>query len=137
MFYLIGIYLESWFSWSGGGLQKKVKKRREWTKEKHWRERTKRKKNEEYWESQITKINIFGFNFYIKNYILLTFYLQFLFVAGYLKRSNDTPKFLWICISVETPWSLTKNIHKWTKYYNADFYNDQLLDTDVREVPSF
>ena len=31
----------------------------------------KRKKNEEYKESQITTINIFGFNFYVKNYILL------------------------------------------------------------------
>ena len=31
----------------------------------------KRKKNEEYKESQITTINISGFNFYVKNYILL------------------------------------------------------------------
>ena len=30
-----------------------------------------RKKNEEYRESQITTINNFGFNFYIKNYILV------------------------------------------------------------------
>ena len=30
-----------------------------------------RKKNEEYKEIQITTINIFGFNFYVKNYILL------------------------------------------------------------------
>ena len=31
----------------------------------------KRKKNEKYKESQITTTNIFGFTFYIKNYILL------------------------------------------------------------------
>ena len=71
-----------------------------------------RKKNEEYKESQITTINTFGFAFYMKNYILLEnrvweknpadytviFYLQFLRVAGYLKRSNDTPKYLSLCI---------------------------------------
>ena len=31
----------------------------------------KREKNEEYGESQITTINIFGFTFYVKNNILL------------------------------------------------------------------
>ena len=31
----------------------------------------KRKKNEEYKESQITIINMFGFNFHVKNQILL------------------------------------------------------------------
>ena len=31
----------------------------------------KREKNKEYKESQITTINIFGFAFYMKNYILL------------------------------------------------------------------
>ena len=75
----------------------------------------KRKKNEECKksQSQITAINIFGFTFYIKNYVLLenivlkkavyaiAFYLQFLCVAGYLKRSNDTSKL---------------NIHKYTNY---------------------
>ena len=30
----------------------------------------KRKKNEEYGQSQLTAINIFGFTVYIKNYIL-------------------------------------------------------------------
>ena len=44
----------------------------------------KRKKNEEYRESQITTINIFGFTFNIKNHSLC--------VAGYLKRGNDTSK---------------------------------------------
>ena len=72
--------------------------------EKHWK--MKRKKTEERKESQsqITAINIFGFTFYIKNYILLenivwkkavytiAFYLQFLCIARYMSRSNDTPK---------------------------------------------
>ena len=64
----------------------------------------KRKKNEEHEESQITKINIFGFTFYIKNYILLENIFrkkvvytiksrsQFLCVAGYLKHNNDKTK---------------------------------------------
>ena len=33
--------------------------------------KVKRKKNEEYRESQVATINIFGFTFYIKNHILL------------------------------------------------------------------
>ena len=37
--------------------------------EKHWKMKT--KKNEEYKESQITTMSIFGFTFFIKNYILL------------------------------------------------------------------
>ena len=67
--YLSGIYLESWFYWLVGGLQKALKKRRKQTKEKHWK--MNRKKNEECKESQsqITAINII--TFHIKNYILL------------------------------------------------------------------
>ena len=60
--YLSGIYLESWFSWLWGGVQKTSKKRRKQTEEKHWK--LKRKKNEEYEESQITTIYIFGFKLY-------------------------------------------------------------------------
>ena len=69
------------------------------------------KKNEEYKESQITAMSIFGFTVFIKSYILLkkysskrpkikkvvytiTFQLQFLCVLGYLKRNNDTPKLI-------------------------------------------
>ena len=33
--YLSGIYLESWFSWLWGGVQKISKKRRKQTEEKH------------------------------------------------------------------------------------------------------
>ena len=58
----------------------------------------KRKKNEEYKKSQIRTINIFDFNFCIKVMFCLkvqfekkavypiTFYLQFLCVAGFLKQ---------------------------------------------------
>ena len=58
----------------------------------------KRKKNEEYKESQVTTIIIFDFTFYLlcfarkhslkKVVYTVAFYLQFLYVAGYLKSSN-------------------------------------------------
>ena len=35
MSYLTGIYLESWFSWLWGGVQKTWKKRRKQTEERH------------------------------------------------------------------------------------------------------
>ena len=62
--------------------------------------------------------------FYIKTYILvesikkavsaITFYLQFLCVAGYLKRSNGTPK---------------PNIHKYTNYNIIEIYINRLSTT--------
>ena len=56
-------YLESWFSWLWGGIQKTLKKRRKQTEEKHWK--VKRKKNEECEKSQITTLYIFiGFKLY-------------------------------------------------------------------------
>ena len=97
--YSSGIYL--------GGVQKTLKKRRTQTEEKHWK--VKRKKNGEYEESQITAICIFGFKLYfarknnLKKSCLYVYisksYLQFLWVAEYLKHSSDTPKL---------------NIHKYT-----------------------
>ena len=46
-------------------------------------------------------------NIFWKNLVhAITFYLQFLCVAGYLKRSSDTSKLIWICISLWTPYSL-------------------------------
>ena len=45
------------------------KKEERKTEEKY--SKVKRKKNEEYRESQVATINIFGFTFYIKNHILL------------------------------------------------------------------
>ena len=57
-----------------------------------------RKKIEEYRESQVTTINIFDFTFYLlyfarkhslkKVVYTVAFYLQFFYVAGYLKSSN-------------------------------------------------
>ena len=86
----------------------------------------KRKKNQEYDESQITTICIFGFTLYIKNYILLEnivwkkvictikFYLQFLCVVAYLKHSNDTAKL---------------NIHKYKNYNIIEIYINRLRNT--------
>ena len=56
------IFLESWFSWLWGGVQKTSKKRRKQTEEKHWK--VKRKKNGEYEESHITRIYIFDAYFH-------------------------------------------------------------------------
>ena len=66
---LSGIYLESWFSWLGGRLQKTSRKGLKQTEEKHWW--IKAKKNSKYKESQITTTGIFCFTFFIKNYIFL------------------------------------------------------------------
>ena len=76
----------------------------------------KTKKNEEYKESQITTMSIFGFTLFIKNYILLkniaakgkkvksSLYhhisFTFLCVVGYLKRDNDTPKSIYTNIII-------------------------------------
>ena len=57
--YLSGIYLESWFSWLWGGMQKASEERRKQAEENSWKVET--KKNEEYEKSQITTIYIFGF----------------------------------------------------------------------------
>ena len=106
----MAFYLELWFYWLLGGVQKTLKKRRKQTEEKHWK--VKRKKNEEYEESQITVIYIFiGLELYFARKDILKksclylytmkFCLQFLCVAGCLKHSNDTSKL---------------NIHKYTNY---------------------
>ena len=87
----------------------------------------KTKKNKEYKESQITTISIFGFTFFIKNYILFknivvkgkkvksnlyhhTSFTAFC-VVEYLKRSNDTPNL---------------NIHKYNNYNIIEIYIDRL-----------
>ena len=59
MSYLSGIYLESWFSWFGGGMQKTLNKRKKQAEVKH--SKMKKKDNEEYKECQITTINILWF----------------------------------------------------------------------------
>ena len=76
----------------------------------------KTKKNEEYKESQITTMSIFGFTFFIKNYILLKNIVVkgkkvVYTILGYLKRSNDTPKF---------------NIHKYNNYNIIEIYINRL-----------
>ena len=84
----------------------------------------KRKKSEEYEESQITTIYIFiGFKLYFarkhslkKVVYTLKFYLQFLCVAGYLNHSNDTPKL---------------NIHKYTNYNVIEIYINRLSTTTI------
>ena len=72
----------------------------------------KRKKNEEYRESQITAMNILGFYllfktlYFVRKHSLkkvvhtIKLYVQVLCFAGNLKRSIDTPQLIWICISV-------------------------------------
>ena len=70
----------------------------------------KAKKNEQHRESQITTMNSFGFTFKKSNFAqkhslkrvvyTITFYLQLLYVAGYLERSNHTQELMWICFSV-------------------------------------
>ena len=124
MSYLSGIYLESRFSWLWGRMQKTLRKKRKQKEEKHWK--TKRKKNEEYKESKITTINIFGFAFYIKKYILLEnivwkksslrhhILFTVLCVAEYLKRSNNTPKL---------------NIRKFTNYNMIETQINRLRTT--------
>ena len=114
-----GIYLESWFSWLWGRVQKTSKERRKQTEEKHWKVKT--KKNDEYEEIQITTICIFGFKSYFarkhnlkKVFYTINFYLQFLCVAGYLKHSNDTPNL---------------NIHKYTNYSIIGIYINRLSTT--------
>ena len=69
MSYLSGIYLGSWFSWLGGGVQKTLKKKKKTDRRKILKNEG--VKNKEYRESQKITINIFGFTFYIKKYILL------------------------------------------------------------------
>ena len=76
----------------------------------------KTKKNEEYKESQITTMSIFGFTFFIQSYILLktivvkgkkvksSLYHHISFavfmVVGYLKRGNNTPKSIYTNIII-------------------------------------
>ena len=95
----------------------------------------KRKKNEEYQESQLTVIYIFGSKLYfaqkhiLKNSCLSLYTIKFyLCVSGYLKHSNDATKL---------------NIHKYTNYNIIEIYISKLSTTtqifiamDVREVIS-
>ena len=79
----------------------------------------KRKKNEEYEESQITTTLVLNYilleNIIWKKVVYTTkFYLQFLSAAGYLKHSNDTSNL---------------NIHKYTNYNIIEIYINRLIST--------
>ena len=79
----------------------------------------KRKKNEEYEESQITTTLVLNYilleNIIWKKVVYTTkFYLQFLSAAGYLKHSNDTSNL---------------NIHKYTNYNIIEIYINRLSTT--------
>ena len=102
----------------------------------------KRKKNEEYEESEIGTIYIFiGFELYFaRKHILkksclylyiMKFYLQFLCIAGCLKHSNDTPK-----LNIRKYINYNKKIHINRLSITTYFHGDRLLDNDVREVLS-
>ena len=108
-------YLEWRFSWLWGGIQKTLKKRGKQTEENHWK--VKRKKNEEYQESQMTIIYIFiGFKLVLSCLYLyiMKLYLQFLCVAECLKPNNDTPKL---------------NMHKYINYNMIKIYRNRLSTT--------
>ena len=117
--YLRGIYLESWFSWLWGGVQKTSKKRRKQTEEKHWK--LKRKKNEEYEESQITAIYIFGFklcftrkhNLKKKVFIPSNFIYSFYALQGIWNKNDLT----------------NLNIHIYTNYNIIEIYINRLSTT--------
>ena len=89
-------------------------------------EKLRERKTREYKEIQIAIIYIFGFKLYFawkhslkKSSLYLytiTFYLQFLCVAGYLKHSNDTPKL---------------NIHKYANNIIEIYINRLITTTQI------
>ena len=113
------IFLKSWFSWLWGGVQKTSKKRRKQTEEKHWK--LKRKKNEEYEESQITAIYIFGFklcfarkhNLEKKVFIPSNFIYSFYALQGIWNKNDLT----------------NLNIHIYTNYNIIEIYINRLSTT--------
>ena len=123
MSYLIGIYLELWFSWLWGGVQKTLKKRRiqqkkniEKWREKKWRIQGKSNSNNEHlWFYLLHKNYILLKNMVWKKVVYtITFYLQFLCVTGYSRRNSNTPKL---------------NIHKYNNYYIIEIYINRLSTT--------
>ena len=119
MAYLSGVYLESWFSWLWGGVQKTSKKRRKQTEEKHWK--VKRKKNEEYQESQIPTIHIFGFKLYFarKHNLKKRLFIPSIFIYSFhalqdIWNTNDT---------------LNLIIYKCTNYNIIEIHINRLITT--------
>ena len=94
------IYLESWFSWLLGGVQKTLQKKKKIDRRKKLKSKVKRKKNGEYQQRQRIIIYIFGFKLYfarkhsLKKSCLHLYTIKFCScTAGYLKHSNDGPNF--------------------------------------------
>ena len=103
--YLSGIYLESWFSWLWGGVQKTSKKRRKHIEERHWKVI---EKNKEYEESQITTIYIFGFILYFagKYNLKKKSFIPSNFIYSFLQDIWDTVMIHQIWISINIPITL-------------------------------
>ena len=123
MSYLSGIYLESWFSWLDGWVQKTLKKKKKTHKRKTLKNEEKEKRrirgtlnnnNKHFWFYLLYKKYIFLESIAWKKAVYtITFYIKFSLVGGYLKCSNDTPKL---------------NIHK---YKNNNF---QMNDTAIKQL---
>ena len=114
--HLSGIYLESWFSWLWGA--ENIEEKKKTDRRKTWKSEEKEiEKNE---ESQITTIYIFGFKLYfarkhnLKKRCLYHQILFTVFIAGYLKRSNDIPNL---------------NIHIYTNNYITEICINRLSTT--------
>ena len=123
MSFLSAVYLELWFSWLWWGVQKTLKKEEYRQKKniKKWRERKwiiqgKSNNNSEHlWFYLLYKKSHFARKHSLKKLVYtITFYLPFLCVAEYLKRSNDTPKL---------------NIHKYNNYNIIEIYINRLRTT--------
>ena len=105
----------------------------------------KTKKNEEYKESQITTISIFGFTFFIKNYILLKNTVVKGKKVKYSLYHHASFTVFMRCRIFKTHIDLPKlNIHNFDNYNIIKTYINRLSLTmqifiamDVREVPSF
>ena len=91
MSYLHGIYLKSWFSWLGEGCRKHSKKRRKQTEEKRRIQGKSNNNNKYHWFYLLYKKLYCSRKHSLKKVVYtITFYLQFLCVARFLKRINRT-----------------------------------------------
>ena len=63
--------MESWFFLVRGRDPENIEKKKKTDKRKKLLKNKRNKRNEEYKENQITTVNIFGFTFYIKNFLWL------------------------------------------------------------------
>ena len=114
--YLSSIYSESWFFWLRGERRKHRRKKENRQKKiiEKWRERKRkntRKVKEQQYISLVINYNLLENIIWKKVVYTIKFYLQFLYVAGYLKHSNDAPYL---------------NIHKCTNYKRTEIYINRL-----------